>query len=181
MSSKPDKEDSVEKKVGVYICHCGGNISDHVDVQQLAENVKDLPGVAVTHTNMFMCSDPGQELIQQDIKSGKINRVVVASCAPSLHELTFRSAIKRADMNPYLYEHANIREQVSWVHDGEKATQKATGLVAAAISKSKHLEALEPIRMDAVNHATVIGGGVAGLRAALDLSRRGIAVAFVEN
>jgi heterodisulfide reductase subunit A len=179
MSSKPDKEDSVEKKVGVYICHCGGNISDHVDVQQLAENVKDLPGVAVTHTNMFMCSDPGQELIQQDIKSGKINRVVVASCAPSLHELTFRSAIKRADMNPYLYEHANIREQVSWVHDGEKATQKATGLVAAAISKSKHLEALEPIRMDAVNHATVIGGGVAGLRAALDLSRRGIAVALV--
>jgi len=181
MSSNPEKEESAEKKVGVYICHCGGNISDHVDVQQLAENVKDLPGVVVTHTNMFMCSDPGQELIQQDIKSGKINRVVVASCAPSLHELTFRSAIKRADMNPYLYEHANIREQVSWVHDGEKATHKATGLVAAAISKSKHLEALEPIRVDAANHATVIGGGVAGLRAALDLSRRGIAVVLVEK
>jgi len=181
MSSKPEKKERAEKKVGVYICHCGGNISDHVDVQQLAQNVKDLPGVTVTHTNMFMCSDPGQELIQQDIKSGKINRVVVASCAPSLHELTFRSAIKRADMNPYLYEHANIREQVSWVHDGEKATHKATGLVAAAISKSKHLEALEPIRVDAVNHATVIGGGVAGLRAALDLSRRGIAVALVEK
>ena len=181
MSSKPEKKEIGEEKVGVYICHCGGNISDHVDVEQLAENVKDLPGVVVTHTNMFMCSDPGQELIQQDIKSGKINRVVVASCAPSLHELTFRSAIKRADMNPYLYEHANIREQVSWVHDGEKATHKATGLVAAAISKSRLLEALDPIRVDAANHATVIGGGVAGLRAALDLSRRGIDVVLVEK
>ena len=181
MSLKPDKEQIDEKKVGVYICHCGGNISDHVDVGQLAERVKHLPGVTVTHTNMFMCSDPGQELIQQDIKSGKINRVVVASCAPSLHELTFRSAIKRADMNPYLYEHANIREQVSWVHDGQKATDKATALVSAAISKSKHLAPLQPIRVDAVNHATVIGGGVAGLRAALDLSRRGIAVALVEK
>ncbi len=181
MSSKRGKLEIDDKKVGVYICHCGGNISDHVDVHQLAENVKTLPGVTVTHTNMFMCSDPGQQLIQQDIKSGKINRVVVASCAPSLHELTFRGAIKRAHMNPYLYEHANIREQVSWVHDGQKATRKATGLVSAAISKSKHLEALEPIRVDAVNHATVIGGGVAGLRAALDLSRRGIAVALVEK
>jgi heterodisulfide reductase subunit A len=181
MSSKPAKEESDEKKVGVYICHCGGNISDHVDVQQLAQNVKDLPGVAAARTNMFMCSDPGQELIQEDIKSGKINRVVVASCAPSLHELTFRSAIKRADMNPYLYEHANIREQVSWVHDGEKATHKATGLVAAAIAKSKNLQSLEPIRVDAANHVTVIGGGLAGLRAALDLSRRGIDVVLVEK
>jgi heterodisulfide reductase subunit A len=182
MSSKlENKAENGEKKVGVYICHCGGNISDHVDVHQLADNVRELPGVTVTHTNMFMCSDPGQELIQQDIKNGKVNRVVVASCAPSLHELTFRNAIKRADMNPYLYEHVNIREQVSWVHDGEKATHKATGLVSAAISKSKHLEALEPIRVQAANHATVIGGGVAGMRAALDLSRRGIDVALVEK
>jgi heterodisulfide reductase subunit A len=179
ISDKKEKKD--EAKVGVYICHCGGNISDHVDVHQLAERLQDLPNVTVTHTNMFMCSDPGQELIQQDIKSGKIDRVVVASCAPSLHELTFRSAIKRTGMNPYLYEHANIREQVSWVHDGEKATQKAAGLISAAISKSKHLQALEPIRVDAVNHATVIGGGVAGLRAALDLSRRGVNVAVVEK
>ncbi len=182
MSSKPEKKEKKdEEKVGVYICHCGGNISDHVDVHQLAESVKDLPGVTVTHTNMFMCSDPGQELIQQDIKNGKVNRVVVASCAPGLHESTFRAAIKRAGMNPYLYEHANIREQVSWVHDGEKATRKAVGLVSAAISKSKYLQALEPIRVDAVNHATVIGAGVAGLRAALDLARRGIHVALVEK
>jgi heterodisulfide reductase subunit A len=182
MSSKAEKEEkNDEEKVGVYICHCGGNISDHVNVHQLAQNVKNLPGVTVTHTNMFMCSDPGQELIQQDIKNNKINRVVVASCAPSLHELTFRSAIKRAGMNPYLYEHANIREQVSWVHDGEKATQKATGLVSAAISKTRQLQALEPIRVDAIHHATIIGAGVAGLRAALDLSRRDIDVALVEK
>jgi heterodisulfide reductase subunit A len=181
MSSKTEKGESAEKKVGVYICHCGGNISDHVDVQQLKANVEKIPGVCTAHTNMFMCSDPGQELIQQDIKSGKINRVVVASCAPSLHELTFRGAIKRADMNPYLYEHANIREQVSWVHDGQQATAKATRLVAAAIAKTKKQEALDPIRVDAKRHALVLGGGIAGLRAASDLSRRGIEVVLVEK
>jgi heterodisulfide reductase subunit A2 len=179
--STENKAEAVEPKVGVYVCHCGGNISDHVDVQQVAENIKDVPGVVIAHTNMFMCSDPGQELIQEDIKSGKINRVVVASCAPSLHELTFRNAIKRADMNPYLYEHANIREQDSWVHDGDPATAKATTLVRAAIAKARNLEPLDPIRVDAHIHATVIGGGVAGLRTALDLSRRGIAVALVEK
>ena len=104
MTAEQSEKKPDEKKVGVYICHCGGNISDHVDVAQLAKNVAGLDGVAVTHTNMFMCSDPGQELIQEDLKSGKINRVVVASCAPSLHELTFRSAIKRADKNPYQYK-----------------------------------------------------------------------------
>ncbi|MGA9264211.1 MAG: CoB--CoM heterodisulfide reductase iron-sulfur subunit A family protein [Desulfobacterales bacterium] len=180
MSSTVQKEES-EKKVGVYICHCGGNISDHVNVQQLAENIKKIPGVAVTHTNMFMCSDPGQELIQKDIEDGRINRVVVASCAPSLHELTFRSAIKRAALNPYLYEHANIREQVSWVHHGESATSKATRLVSAAVAKARNLEALEPIRVEARQHVTVIGAGVAGMRAALDLSGCGIAVALIEK
>jgi len=180
MSSQPNEETEADK-VGVYICHCGGNISDHVDVKQVAENVKDIEGVSTVHTNMFMCSDPGQELIQNDIKSGKVNKVVVASCAPSLHELTFRGAIKRADMNAYLYEHANIREQVSWVHDGEKATAKATVLVKAAIAKAKRLEPLDPIRVDAFNHAVVIGGGMAGLRAAQDLAQRGIYVVLIEK
>ncbi len=130
---------------------------------------------------MFMCSDAGQELIQEDIKKGLVNRIVVASCAPSLHETTFRGAIKRADLNPYLYEHANIREQVSWVHHGQKATDKATRLVAAAVAKTKKLEPLDPIRVEAINHTVVIGGGLAGLRAALDLSRRGIEVALIEK
>ncbi|MEN8245711.1 MAG: CoB--CoM heterodisulfide reductase iron-sulfur subunit A family protein [Thermodesulfobacteriota bacterium] len=179
---KTDKEQKAEsKKVGVYICHCGGNISDHVDVEAVAEEVKKIPDVAKVHTNTFMCSDPGQELIQKDIQEGSINRVVVASCAPSLHEITFRGAIKRVDFNPYLYEHANIREQVSWVHDGEKATKKAASLVAAAVAKSKQLTPLEPIKVDARRHATVIGGGVAGMRAAIDLAEKGLKVALIEK
>lgn len=169
-----------ETKVGVYICHCGGNISDHVDVQQVADSVKDLPGVCKVHTNSFMCSDPGQELIAEDIKNGEINRVVVASCAPSLHETTFRNAIRRAQMNPYLYEHANIREQVSWVHDGKPATDKAVRLVSAAVAKAGDLKPLEPIRVDARRHITVIGGGIAGMKAGLDLARQGFEVAIVE-
>ncbi|NOX34582.1 MAG: CoB--CoM heterodisulfide reductase iron-sulfur subunit A family protein [Deltaproteobacteria bacterium] len=177
-----NKTGTIDKeKVGVYICHCGGNISDHVDVHKLAENVKGLSGVAKVHTNMFMCSDPGQELILEDIKNGEINRVVVASCAPSLHETTFRGAIKRAGMNSYLYEHANIREQVSWVHEGDPATNKATKLVEAAIGKAKNLEALDPILVDAKKHATVIGGGIAGMRATLDLAKQGFEVTVIEK
>ncbi len=168
------------KKVGVYICHCGGNISDHVDVAELADRAKALEGVTVTRTNMFMCSDPGQDLIRKDIENGEINRVVVASCAPSLHEVTFRCALKRAGMNPFLYEHANIREQVSWVHHGDAATDKASHLVAAAVAKAKELSPLEPIRVHAARHATVIGGGVAGMRAALNLARSGIRVTLLE-
>lgn len=170
-----------EARIGVYICHCGGNISDHVDVAKVAEAVKGIPGVVVSHTNMFMCSDPGQELIQEDIRKAGVNRVVVASCAPSLHETTFRGAISRAEMNPYLYEHANIREQDSWVHHGNPATAKAITLVAAAIAKARGLTPLEPIRVEAANHATIIGGGIAGLRAAVDLAKSGIKVALIEK
>jgi heterodisulfide reductase subunit A len=180
-----DKKQATEApsgcKVGVYICHCGGNISDHVDVDAVCRGVKSIPGVAVARTNMFMCSDPGQELIIEDFKSGAIDRVVVASCAPSLHETTFRGALSRAGINPYLYEHANIREQVSWVHHGPAATAKATRLVAAAVAKTEQLEPLEPIRVEARRHATVIGGGIAGLKAALDLAERGIEVALIEK
>lgn len=175
------ENEQTTEKVGVYICHCGGNISDHVDVDKVAEAVKNVPGVTVSRTNMFMCSDPGQELIMEDIKNGTVNRVVVASCAPSLHETTFRSAIKRAGMNPYLYEHANIREQVSWVHHGDPATKKAEVLIHAAVEKAKNVKELEPIRMEARKHVLVIGGGVAGLRNALDLSRLGLQVTLVEK
>jgi heterodisulfide reductase subunit A len=114
---------------------------------------------------MFMCSDPGQELIMEDLKNGTVNRVVVASCAPSLHETTFRNTLIRAGMNPYIYDHANIREHVSWVHHGQTATDKATRLVSAAAAKAGKLSPLEPIRVNARPHATVIGGGIAGLRA----------------
>ncbi|BBO76836.1 hypothetical protein DSCW_42530 [Desulfosarcina widdelii] len=169
------------KKVGIYICYCGGNISDHVDVEAVRDQVENLPNVTVARTNMFMCSDPGQDLIMEDLKSGKVDRVVVASCAPSLHEATFRSAIERAGVNPFIYEHANIREQVSWVHHGDAATEKATRLVSAAAAKAEQLKPLEPIRVDATRHATVIGGGIAGLRAAKDIADRGFAVSLIER
>ena len=168
-------------KVGVYICYCGGNISDHVDVEKVRERVEKLPEVAVARTNMFMCSDPGQEMIMEDLKNGTVERAVVASCAPSLHETTFRSAIVRAGGNPYIYDHANIREQVSWVHHGDQATDKATRLVSMAAAKANLLTPLDPIRVEARRHATVIGGGIAGLRAAKDLADRGIQVVLLEK
>jgi heterodisulfide reductase subunit A len=178
-NKKPDQP----LKIGVYICHCGGNISDVVDVQKVAEEVAGIPGVAVARTNMFMCSDTGQGLIAEDIENEGINRVVVASCSPRLHGPTFRNALIRADLNPYLYEHANVREQVSWVthDDHESATDKAYRLIAIAIAKAKLLEPLEPIRVKAYHQAVVIGGGISGLKAALDLSRQGIAVALIEK
>jgi len=182
MDEKKDKETTAEEgKVGVYICYCGGNISDHVDVEKVSEKMEKIPGVAVARTDMFMCSDPGQEMIMEDLKNGTVDRVVVASCAPSLHETTFRSAISRAGANPYIYEHANIREQVSWVHHGDQATDKAIRLVAAATAKAEGLKPLEPIRVEARQHVTVIGGGIAGLRTAKDLADRGIEVVLIEK
>jgi len=169
------------KKVGVYICYCGGNISDHVDVEEVKKRAEKMPNVVVARTNMFMCSDPGQELIINDLKSGKIDRVVVASCAPSLHEATFRDAIKRAGSNPFIYEHANIREQVSWVHHGEPATDKATILIASAAAKANLLTPLDPIRVEAKKHTTVIGGGIAGIKTAIDIAQTGINVALIEK
>lgn len=171
----------IESKVGVYICHCGGNISDHLDVNAACERATKMQGVCVARTNMFMCSDPGQEMIIEDLNKGEVNRVVVASCAPSLHETTFRNALSRAGVNPYLYEHANIREQVSWVHHGEVATEKAVRLIGAAVAKARRLKPLELIRVEAGTHATVIGGGIAGLKAAIDLAVRGIEVVLLEK
>jgi len=172
-----------EVRIGVYVCHCGGNISDVVDVEKVASAIGKLPGVVVSKTHMFMCSDPGQNLIVEDIKEHKLNRIVVASCTPSLHEVTFRTAAVRGGLNPYLYEHANIREQVSWCSksDPEGATDKATRLVAAAVAKARLLEPLEPFRVEAKQHVLVIGGGVAGMRSALAAARRGFAVSLVEK
>jgi len=178
---KPSPNEAKEARVGVYICHCGGNISDHVDVEALCEKAQNIPGVVTARRNMFMCSDPGQELILEDLKQGLVDRVVVASCSPSLHETTFRRVLERAGVNPYVYEHANIREQVSWVHHGDPATDKAFTLIAAAAAKARRLEPLEPLRVEAKQHATVIGAGIAGMRAALDLAERGFAVDLLEK
>jgi len=170
-------------KVGVYICHCGGNISDVVDVERVTEAAAKLPGVAVAREYVFMCSDPGQTLMDNDIREMGLDAVVVAACSPSLHELTFRRTLARAGLNPYRFEPANIREQVSWCHshDPEGATAKAIRLVAAAVAKARLLEPLDMIRVDTTARAVVIGAGVAGLRAALDLARRGIEVSLIER
>ncbi|MCX5891566.1 MAG: CoB--CoM heterodisulfide reductase iron-sulfur subunit A family protein [Deltaproteobacteria bacterium] len=181
MSKKKKTESASPAKVGVYVCHCGGNISDAVDVAKVCEQARRVPGVVVARDHMFMCSDPGQELIIGDLKSGVVDRVVVASCSPSLHETTFRHALIRAGANPYVYEQANLREQVSWVHHGPEATEKATRLVAAAAAKAGLLKPLEPIKVEVERRALVLGGGVAGLKSALELAERGLPVTLVEK
>jgi len=142
-----------------------------------------LPGVAVADREMFMCSDAGQQRIAEDIRQKKIDRVVVAACSPSLHELTFRRTLSRAGLNPYLYEHVNIREQVSWCSKSDKkgATDKAIRLVGASVAKARLLQSLEPIRVDARQAVAVIGGGVSGLRAAMDLARCNLKVTLIER
>ncbi|MFX1254115.1 MAG: CoB--CoM heterodisulfide reductase iron-sulfur subunit A family protein [Promethearchaeota archaeon] len=170
-------------KVGVYICHCGGNISDVVDVEKVRKAVENYPNVISAHDTIFMCSNEGQEIIEQDIKENGVNRIVVASCTPTLHEQTFRGAIRRGGLNEFLYEHANIREQVSWshAHTPEAATDKAIRYVRAAIKKASLLKPLESIKVETRKHAIIIGGGIAGLRAAIDLAENGIMVDLIER
>ena len=172
-----------EIRVGVYTCHCGGNISDVVNCPAVADVLGKINNVVVSRTNMSMCSDAGQSLIEKDIKEKGINRVVIGACAPSLHEQTFRGTIARAGLNPYYYYHVGIREQDSWVHhdDPQSASDKAYRLMTAGIAKARLLKPLETTRLDAEQHALVIGGGVAGLRSALDIARRGIRVTLVEK
>ncbi|HSW36600.1 MAG TPA: CoB--CoM heterodisulfide reductase iron-sulfur subunit A family protein [Candidatus Limnocylindrales bacterium] len=169
-------------KVGVYVCHCGINISATVDVDAVAEFAKKLPNVNVARTYSYMCSDPGQSLIKNDIKELGLNRVVVASCSPRMHEPTFRKAIKEAGINPYFLEMANVREQCSWVHEEkEEATAKAKKLVAASVAKVRVLEPLEAKEVDAEPAALVIGAGIAGIQAALDIADAGFKVYLVEK
>jgi heterodisulfide reductase subunit A len=170
-------------RVGVYVCHCGGNISDVVDVERVAEAAGKLGDVVVARHEMFMCSDPGQKLIADDIQKEGLDRVVVAACSPSLHEQTFRGTLRRAGLNPFLYEHVNLREQVSWCHHDDRAgaTPKASRLLAAAVAKTRRLVALEPVIVKADRSVAVIGGGIAGLRTALDLARGGFQVHVVER
>jgi heterodisulfide reductase subunit A len=174
---------SEEVRVGVYTCHCGGNISHVVQCERVAKALGKLPDVVVARTDPSFCSDAGQAIIEHDIKELGVNRVVIGACAPSLHEQTFRNAVKRAGLNPYLYHHVGIREQDSWVHsdDEEGATEKAIRLMAAGVAKARLLTPLDPIRLGAERQALVVGGGVAGLRAALDIARQGIRVTLVEK
>lgn len=172
-----------QAKVGVYICRCGGNISDVVDVERVAEAARQMPGVATAKVHTFMCSDPGQQLITEDILAAGVNRVVVASCTPFLHESTFRGAVARGGMNSYLYEHANLREQCSWAHrhDPAGATEKAIRMVSAAVGKARCDAALDQIRLPNHRIALVAGGGIAGMKAAGDLAACGLRVVLVES
>ena len=182
IAAQQHQEDSASLRIGVYICRCGGNISDVVDVERVAETVRLIPGVATAKVHTFVCSDPGQHTISDDILRENLDRVVVASCTPFLHEQTFRGAVARGGMNPYLYEHVNIREQVSWAHrhDPAGATSKAIRMISAAIGKLRHVAPLDQIKLPNHRRALVIGGGIAGLKAASDLAGRGIKVLLVE-
>jgi heterodisulfide reductase subunit A len=172
----------MEPKIGVYICHCGANIAGIVDVAKVVEYAKGLPAVAVARDYKFMCSDPGQDIIKNDIKEKGLNRIVVASCSPRLHEQTFRRAIAAAGLNPYLFEMANIREQCAWVHtDKEAATEKAKALVNAAVRRVYRHEPLETKKVNVNPNTVVVGAGIAGIQAALEIADSGHKVYLVER
>ncbi|HTO93939.1 MAG TPA: NAD(P)-binding protein [Bacteroidota bacterium] len=169
-------------KIGVYICHCGVNIAATVNVARVRDVISRHRGVAVARDYKFMCSDPGQDLIKGDIKKLGVNRVVVAACSPLMHELTFRQAAESAGLNRYLVQIANIREHCSWVHDDrDAATAKACALVTAAVRRVALHQPLE-ITRSPVNRATlIVGGGIAGIQAALEIANAGYHVYLVER
>ena len=172
-----------ERRVGVYVCQCGGNISDYVDVDQVLGAIEHEPGVVVARRAMFTCSDATQQEIVNDIQDHELDGLVVASCSPKLHTVTFREVARRAGLNPYEYTQVNIREQCSWTHtdDRDGATRKAISLVRAGIARTLLTEPLEPTTVQTTPRALVIGGGVAGLRAAIGLADLGLAVFLVER
>ncbi len=169
-------------RIGFYICHCGHNIASIVDVKAVADYVKTLPGVVISQDYKYMCSDPGQELIQKDIKEHSLNRVIVASCSPLLHEHTFRTAVEKSGLNPYYFQMVNIREDVSWVHtDIKAATEKAKDLARAAVQRVFYHKALETKHVKIHPDVLVVGGGIAGIHASLTLANAGKKVYLVER
>jgi len=171
-----------ELRIGVYVCHCGTNIAGVVNIEELVEFAKGLPGVVVVRDYKYMCSDTGQKLIAQDAKELGVNRVVVAACSPRLHEETYKKAMVNAGLNPYMMEMANIREHDSWVHpEPEVATEKAKALVRAAVMRAALLEPLESRFKEVIKSVLIIGGGIAGIQAALDIAEAGYQVYLVER
>jgi heterodisulfide reductase subunit A len=171
-----------EPRIGVYICECGINIAATVDVPAVVEMAAALPGVVVARQHKYTCSEPGQVMIQEDIRDLGLNRVVVASCTPRMHEPTFQRAIAAAGLNPYFFEMANIREHVSWViHDKEAATEKAKRLVRSAVARVAYHAPLEPRQEPVTQAALVVGGGIAGIQAALSIADSGYQVYLVER
>lgn len=170
-------------RVGVYVCHCGLNIAQTVDCDGIAARATGLSDVTVAKGIGYACSEPGQREIRDDIAEHGLNRIVVASCSPRLHEPTFRQMLKDAGLNPYLLEMANLREQCSWVHmhDPAAATDKAWDLVKMAVARVRRLSPLSEAHLPMTQRALVIGGGVAGIQSALDLADNGYEVVMVEK
>ena len=177
-----DHKQNGDIRLGVYVCHCGSNIAKMVDVQDLSERAGKLSGIVISRNYRFMCSEPGQELIIKDIKEHNLNRVVVAACSPLMHEKTFREALTEAGLNQYLFEMVNIREQVSWVTFEKKAaTEKAFALLKGAIARARLHEALELRKVAIKQQVMVVGGGIAGIEAALQMADAGYKVILVEK
>lgn len=172
-----------ELRIGVFICHCGLNIAGVLDIKELVEYAKTLPDVVYVKDNRYTCADPGQEEIRKAIKEYKLNRVVVAACSPRMHEVTFRRTVSDAGLNPYLFEMANIREFCSWCHPStpKEAMEKAKDLIRMAVAKARLLMPLQTLEVPVTNKALVIGGGIAGINAALDLAEMGFKVYLLEK
>ncbi len=170
-------------RIGVFVCHCGLNIARTVDCREVASRSAGLENVAVARDIHYACSDPGQQSIREDIAGFGLDRVVIASCSPRLHEPTFRRMVGDAGLNPYLLEMANLREQCSWVHidDPQAATAKAVDLVRMAVARAVGLKPLQGRKIPLSRRTLVIGGGIAGIQAALDLADNGYEVVLVEK
>ncbi|MEM3642203.1 MAG: CoB--CoM heterodisulfide reductase iron-sulfur subunit A family protein [Candidatus Bathyarchaeia archaeon] len=170
-------------KIGVYVCHCGLNIAGVVDVEEATKYAERLPDVAVAKHYTYMCSEPGQRMIQEDIKAHNLDRIVIATCSPRMHEETFRKTVAEAGLNPYLLEIVNLREHVSWAHseEPEKATEKAKDLIRMGVARAKLLEPLQKRKVTVEKSVLVVGGGIAGIQASLDLANAGFKVYLVEK
>jgi heterodisulfide reductase subunit A len=177
------KFEAAEPRIGVFICHCGLNIAGVLDIKELVEYAKTLPNVVYVKDNRYTCADPGQDEIRKGIREHKLNRVVVAACSPRMHEPTFRRTVSDANLNPFLFEMANIREFSSWCHPStpKEATEKAKEITKMAVAKARLLQPLETIEVPVINKALVIGGGIAGMNAALDLAEMGFKVYLLEK
>jgi heterodisulfide reductase subunit A len=178
-----DKLPKEDLRIGVFVCDCGLNIAGSVDTETLRAYAETLPDVVVGVRNRYTCADPGQQEIKEVIDEHNLNRVVVASCSPRLHEPTFRNCVSEAGLNSYLFEMANIREHCSWVHlqDKEAATRKAKDIVRTAVARARWLRPQDEEKLSVTDAALVIGGGVAGIQAALDLADAGYQVFLVEK
>ena len=177
-----DDGTSTEKAIGLFVCHCGINIASKVDIEKIKEEMENYPGVAYVRDYKYMCSQPGQAMVTECIKENNLDGLVVAACSPSLHEATFRNVSRKAGINPYQCEIANIREHCSWVHDDkEEATDKASHIVSSIVEKVKLNESLTPIGVPITRRAMVIGAGIAGIQAALDTADGGYDVLLVER